>query len=161
MTPEEAERALDEASRAQSAALRNAPPLFPAWYLGAVWGGVAALQLVTEVLSGAAVWIGLAVVVLGLVALAVKLVRDMSRLAMRPHISAIDPWGWLGFLAWLFGTQIFCFVLLAAFSAADFTYPRTASCLVTLVLALLTAPAVPRWMAARGVRRMEAERPES
>jgi len=158
ISPEEAAKALDEIARTRRRTLRNAPPLFPSWYLSFIWGGVTALQFATEVLYGAATWAGVAVVLAALAFAVVKFVRDMFRLPMRPHGSVTDPWAWAGFTAWLLGTQLLCFALLAAFSTAGFAYPRTGCCLAVFAFALVTAPVLPRWMAMRNARRAEATR---
>lgn len=156
ITPDEAARALAEVRRTQRMAMRSAPPMFPAWYLIAVWGVVTAIQLVTEFLAGPAVPIGVTLLAIGLAAAVAKFVGDVRVLAVRPHRSLIDPWGWVGLAAWIIGGQLLCFTLLALFRAADFGYPRTAATLPVFVLVVVTAPLLPRWMTMRNARRAEA-----
>lgn len=155
ITPDEAARALDDVRRTQRTALRSAPPMFPAWYLSAIWGGVTGMQFVTEVLSGPAVPIGAALMAIALVVAVVKFIFDVRNLSLRPHRSVIDPWAWVGFTAWLIGSQVACFALLALFTAAGFDYPRTACTLVVFVAVLFTGPLLPRWMTMRNARRAE------
>jgi hypothetical protein len=156
ISPEEAAKALDEIARTRHRTLRNAPPLFPSWYLSFIWGGITVVQFATEVLHGPASWAGVAVVLAALAVAVVKFLRDMFRLPMRPHRSVVDPWAWAGFAGWIVGTQVLCFALLAVFGATGLPYPRTFSSLAVFAVALVTAPALPRWMALRNARRAEA-----
>lgn len=156
ITPNEAAEALGEIRQAQHKALRNAPPMFPAWYSVAVWGFVAGTQCVTEVLTGTAVWIGVGVLTAGLAAAVIVFLMQMRhRWPLRPHRSVVDPWAWVGFAGWVAGCVAVQFVLLFALLAAGFAYPRTGAALVAFVLVVLTAPVLPRWMTMRNARRAE------
>lgn len=158
ISPEDAAQALEEVERTRRRALRNAPPLFPAWYLVAVWAGVTAVQVCTEVLTGPVAWAGLLLTVAAYAVFIVKFYRDVARLPMRPHRSQIDPLVWVVFAVWLVSGIVADFALVAAFLAVDLAYPRTAaSCCVLLVVAI-TAPGLPRWMAARNARTAERRR---
>lgn len=155
ISPEEAARALHEVHRTQRTALRSAPPMFPAWYLSAVWGSVAAIQFATEVLPVPARPIGLVVVLLGLGVAVGKFIRDVLRLTVRPHRSVIDPWAWIGFAAWIVGTQAACFGLMFVLSAVGFDHPRTAAASAVFVVVLFTGPLLPRWMSMRNALRAD------
>ncbi|GGM83987.1 hypothetical protein GCM10010106_33310 [Thermopolyspora flexuosa] len=158
ISPEEAARALEEVERTRRRTLRNAPPLFPSWYLVAIWAGVAVVQFSTEVLTGPVAWAGVLLTAAGYAAFMVKFFRDVSRWPMRPHRSLIDPMVWVAFGAWLVGGIVAGYALIAAFSAAGLAYPRTtASCCLLLVVAV-TAPLLPRWMATRNARTAERRR---
>ena len=158
ISPEEAARALEEVERTRRTTLRNAPPLFPAWYLGAVWAGVAAVQFATEVLTGPARWGGVGLAVTAYVLFMIKFVRDVSRMPMRPHRSLIDRVTWLAFFGWLAICIAAGYALSAAFSAAGYAYPRTAAALCVFLVVFATAPLLPRWMSARAARRAERGR---
>jgi hypothetical protein len=156
ITPDEAAKALGEVRRVQRTALRAAPPMFPAWYAVAVWGFVLGAQAATEVLTGPATWVAMAVLAIGLAAAVIVFLWQMYRAwPLRPHRSVVDPWAWAGFAAWVAGTTIVQFLATLALRTAEFAHPRTGGTLVTFVLVLLTARAVPRWMATRNVRRAE------
>ncbi|MEV5411671.1 hypothetical protein AB0K60_22885 [Thermopolyspora sp. NPDC052614] len=154
ISPDDAARALADVKHTQHTALRSAPPMFPSWYLGAVWIVVTGIQFATEVLSGPAAVIGVIVALIALFASVIKFIRDVNTMSLRPHRSIVDPWAWVGFSAWLIATIGLSFALLAAFIAVGFPYPRTGCTLLTAVVVLFTAPWLPRWMTMRTARRL-------
>jgi len=158
ITPHEAAKALHEVHHTQRMALRSAPPMFPAWYLTAVWVSVTAIQAATEVLTGISAAIGVVVAIIGLMVAVLKFLHDLQNLPLRPHRSVVDPWAWAGLAGWIAGTMLLCFALLGVFLATGFGYPRTGAALLSLAVVAVTAPLLPRWMTMRTALRMERTR---
>ncbi|MGW0808323.1 hypothetical protein [Nonomuraea sp. NPDC002799] len=155
ITPEEAARSLAQIHETQHRALRSAPPMFPSWYVVAVWVFVTGMQFFTEVTPLWALWIALPILLIGLVAAVLKFVMDIRNQSMRLHPAVVDPWAWGGFAAWIVIMTLGSLGVVLALMALDVTYPRTVMGVTMTVIVLITTPVLTRWMSMRTVRRAE------
>ncbi|MFD8561149.1 hypothetical protein ACFV1N_28035 [Streptosporangium canum] len=155
ITPEDAARTLDQVHETQHRALRAAPPMFPAWYLAAVWLFVTGMQFVTEVTPARWLWIAVPALTAGLAVAVLTFVRDVRNANLRPHPSMVDPWAWAGFAAWMIATGAGGAVLAWWFTGIDIAYPRTLMGVIMTAVAAVTAPFLARWMSTRTARRAE------
>ncbi|SDK69772.1 hypothetical protein [Nonomuraea jiangxiensis] len=153
ITPEEAAHSLAQIRRTQHRALRSAPPLFPSWYLVAVWVFVAGIQLVTEVTPPWVLWIGVPVLAIGLAVAVVKLVVDIRNQSLRPHASVVDPWAWAGMVGWIVVTTLGSIVLTFGLQVLEVDHPRTIMGAIMVAVVAASAPVLTRWMSWRTARR--------
>ncbi|MFD1929912.1 MULTISPECIES: hypothetical protein [Nonomuraea] len=155
ITPEDAAQSLAQIQQTQRRALRSAPPMFPSWYLVAVWVFVAGLQLFTEVTPPWALWIGVPVLSIGLVVAIFRFVTDLRDQSLRPHPSVVDPWAWAGLAGWIVATALVSVAMTLGLGALGFAYPRTFMGVIMVAIVALTAPVLTRWMSERTARRAE------
>ncbi|MEV0592225.1 hypothetical protein [Nonomuraea cavernae] len=155
ITPEEAAQSLAQIHETQRRALRSAPPMFPSWYVVAVWVFVTGMQFFTEVTPLSALRIALPVLSIGLMAAVFKFVMDIRNQSMRPHPGVVDPWAWGGFAVWIVITAFGSVGVAVGLEALGVSYPRTVMGVTMTVVALITTPILTRWMSMRTVRRAE------
>jgi hypothetical protein len=155
ITPEEAAQSLARIHETQRRALRSAPPMFPSWYVVAVWVFVTGIQFFTEVTPLSALWIALPVLVVGLIAAVLKFVMDVRNQSMRPHPAVVDPWAWGGLAAWIVITTLGGIAMAVALEVLGASYPRTVMGVTMTMIALITTPILTRWMSMRTLRRAE------
>ncbi|GAA0441055.1 hypothetical protein Acor_11920 [Acrocarpospora corrugata] len=155
ITPEEAARSLAQIRETQHRALRSAPPMFPSWYVVAVWVFITGIQFFTEVTPLWVLWIALPVLSIGLVVAVLKFVKEIRNQSVRPHPSVVDPWAWGGFAVWIILTTLGSVGLAVGLKALGFAYPGTVMGITMTVIAVITTPILTRWMSMRTVRRAE------
>jgi hypothetical protein len=155
ITPEDAAQSLAQIQQTQHRALRSAPPMFPSWYLVAVWTFVAGMQLVTEVTTPWVLWIGAPALAIALAVAVVTFVHEVRNQALRPHASVVDPWSWAGLAGWIVATSLGGVAMAFGFQALGVAYPRTIMGAVMVAIVALTAPVLTRWMSVRTARRAE------
>ncbi|MBF8185660.1 hypothetical protein ITP53_07890 [Nonomuraea sp. K274] len=153
ITPEDAARSLAEIRQTQHRALRSAPPLFPSWYLVAVWTFVAGIQLVTEVTPPWVLWIGVPVLAIGLAVAVVKFTNDIRHQSLRPHASVMDPWSWVGLAGWIVVTTLGSIMLTFGLQSLEVDHPRTIMGAIMVAVVAASAPLLTRWMSRRTARR--------
>lgn len=155
ITPEEAAQSLAHIHEAQRRALRSAPPMFPSWYVVAVWVFVTGIQFFTEVTPLSALRIALPVLLVGLMVAVLKFVMDIRNQSMRPHPTVVDPWAWGGFAVWVVTTTLGGIGAVVGLEALSVSYPRTVMGVTMTVIALITTPILTRWMSMRTAHRAE------
>jgi hypothetical protein len=155
ITPEEAAQSLAQIRETQHRALRSAPPMFPSWYVVAVWIFITGVHFFIEVTPVWVLWIAIPVLSIGLMVAVLKFVMEIRNQSVRPHPSVVDPWAWGGMAIWIVLTALGSVGLTLGLEAFGVAYPGTIMGVTMTVIAVITTPILTRWMSMRTVRRAE------